>query len=586
MCSSLLIHIRKRSSAVLAVRQQSFLSRPRHYLHQQVERKRSTAIQPALRKARKDGSDEEIEEEELYRYTRYRWLFSEPEKLAVRYRKFNLQALLDAAVNSAGNGAKSCVKVLKCVEGQFNKAFLLTMDNQFEVFAKIPNPNAGPNFFTTASEVATRHFLREVLGLPIPRIYASSSDPSNAVGAEYIIEEKACGQPLGTLWDQWSIESRLDMVSQIVDLERKLTSISFPKHGCIYYKTDLDGKGLDTEDLTTELVTTDSLTTKLDPSIIKRFTLGPSTDARFWERERAKMCLDRGPWYDTLEYIKALGSNEIKHIKSYAKPRMNFHRSMKIPESPNDFLILLSRYMTLAPYLVPATSNGVLARTLSHPDLHLDNLFVDADTGKITNIIDWQSTSVCEMFLQRAVPPIFSHPNLCSFDQTTEGEPERHGTNKAEKELTDVLRHYEQLTKGCNPRRWAAWRQDYIPILTKPVSLVCSAWNQEDVFSFRHALLSVIVHWEKIAPEIPCPVQFTERELQLHQDEMELLEGLGTIMHQLQDENLVPLGGMVLSENYEQAQHINDQVREMFISLAENEEQRILCSKIWPYQDG
>jgi hypothetical protein len=33
------------------------------------------------------------------------------------------------------------------------------------------------------------------------------------------------------------------MVQQIVDLELKLMSISFLKHGSIYYKADLDSKG-------------------------------------------------------------------------------------------------------------------------------------------------------------------------------------------------------------------------------------------------------------------------------------------------------------------------------------------------------
>lgn len=35
----------------------------------------------------------------------------------------------------------------------------MTMDNGVEVLAKIPNPNAGPAFYTTASDVATRHFV-------------------------------------------------------------------------------------------------------------------------------------------------------------------------------------------------------------------------------------------------------------------------------------------------------------------------------------------------------------------------------------------------------------------------------------------
>jgi hypothetical protein len=51
-------------------------------------------------------------------------------------------------------------KLLKCIEGQYNKAFVLTMDNGSEIVAKLPNLNAGPAFYTTASEVATRQFVR------------------------------------------------------------------------------------------------------------------------------------------------------------------------------------------------------------------------------------------------------------------------------------------------------------------------------------------------------------------------------------------------------------------------------------------
>lgn len=32
------------------------------------------------------------------------------------------------------------------------------MDNVSEIFAKLPNPIAGPAFYTTTSEVATREF--------------------------------------------------------------------------------------------------------------------------------------------------------------------------------------------------------------------------------------------------------------------------------------------------------------------------------------------------------------------------------------------------------------------------------------------
>jgi hypothetical protein len=53
---------------------------------------------------------------------------------------------------SSGTGTK----IVKVPEGLHNKAFILTMDNGMEVVAKLPNPNAGPARYTTASEVATR----------------------------------------------------------------------------------------------------------------------------------------------------------------------------------------------------------------------------------------------------------------------------------------------------------------------------------------------------------------------------------------------------------------------------------------------
>lgn len=53
-----------------------------------------------------------------------------------------------------------CVEVQKLPEGKFNKVFLLTMDDGKEVIAKLPNPNSGPQYFTTASEVATMDYVR------------------------------------------------------------------------------------------------------------------------------------------------------------------------------------------------------------------------------------------------------------------------------------------------------------------------------------------------------------------------------------------------------------------------------------------
>lgn len=94
---------------------------------------------------------------DFYQYTSGRWLWNEEEQLRERYRRFNVLELQNAAVKAVGS--RSCTNIAKIGEGNFNKVFKLTMDNQSVVIARIPHPNAGPPTVTTASEVATMDFV-------------------------------------------------------------------------------------------------------------------------------------------------------------------------------------------------------------------------------------------------------------------------------------------------------------------------------------------------------------------------------------------------------------------------------------------
>lgn len=96
--------------------------------------------------------------EPFFRYTSGRWLWGEEEQLRERYRKFNVEELKRIAAESIG--AKTCVSMNKLAEGGYNKVFRLVMDNGSIAIARIPCPNAGPAFKTTASEVATMDFVR------------------------------------------------------------------------------------------------------------------------------------------------------------------------------------------------------------------------------------------------------------------------------------------------------------------------------------------------------------------------------------------------------------------------------------------
>ncbi|PYH80488.1 hypothetical protein BO82DRAFT_417498 [Aspergillus uvarum CBS 121591] len=235
------------------------------------------------------------------------------EQLAARYRKFRLPALIDAAIGVAGSYASSCTKVIKCIEGQYNKSLILSMDNGQEVVAQLHNPNAGPKFYTSASEVATRQFLRDHLAIPVPRIYLWTADETNAVGAEYILE-----QPLGLLWSKLPFSAR----SYIVDIERRLSSVTFPGHGCIYFQS-----GWNQTQNTPILFQYKPQTVEVGPDL-------PS----------ARLDLQRGPFKNMAEYARAIARNEIQWAQTHAQPRMNVRRSEEQPETADEYLGLLERY--------------------------------------------------------------------------------------------------------------------------------------------------------------------------------------------------------------------------------------------------
>ncbi|KAK2750684.1 hypothetical protein FQN57_002757 [Myotisia sp. PD_48] len=94
----------------------------------------------------------------MFNYTAARWLWNEDEQLARRRVHFDIEGLMQVAAQVLG--ATTCVEIVKLPEGNFNKTFLLTMDDGKQAIARLPNPNAGRPHFSTASEVATMDFVR------------------------------------------------------------------------------------------------------------------------------------------------------------------------------------------------------------------------------------------------------------------------------------------------------------------------------------------------------------------------------------------------------------------------------------------
>ena len=242
-----------------------------------------------------------------------------------------------------------------------------------------------------------------------------------------------------------------------------------------------------------------------------------------------------------------MGTNEIQYVKTHAHPRMNYHRSSTEPELPDEILTLLERYLQLSPAMVPPKSpDDKHSPTLWHPDLHLDNVFVDPESQQITRIIDWQSAAVMPFFYQCGIARMFQCPWTLAGDNTIPKLPANYDNLaldeqkklESDRKSEISLKYYKSLTHRDNPRHWAALQlqRQNLEVRTEPSRLVARVWENRDVFFLRRALLEIIAQWEDLCPGSgPCPVSFSEQELKLHEIEEDSMSDAAEIMRLFRD---------------------------------------------------
>ena len=81
------------------------------------------------------------ENEDLYHFTRGRFVSNEEFEMSQRCVPFTMDKLAEIAASTVDS--RCCVAIEKYPDGQYAKAFLMTMENGKQVVAKVPNLNAG-----------------------------------------------------------------------------------------------------------------------------------------------------------------------------------------------------------------------------------------------------------------------------------------------------------------------------------------------------------------------------------------------------------------------------------------------------------
>ncbi|KAM5540228.1 hypothetical protein V8D89_006047 [Ganoderma adspersum] len=523
---------------------------------------------------------------ELFEYSSGRWIFNDTLRHAERRRVFNVDGLCQLAAQSVHRSPDDVVDLAKFAEGGFNRTFLITMRDGFQMVARIPYPATIPKYFTVASEVATMELLRSS-GLPIPRVYAYSPAPDNAAETEYIFMEFVRGTELSDIWLDLEEQETISVLRQLVQLEAKMMSLAFPAGGSLYCAQDLEkvgqGPGIPLED--------------------ERFCVGPDTRLPLWYGRRSQLDVDRGPYESAEAALVKPAHKELAYLEQFGQPLLPFQRIRREgyqyqEQPPSDHVHNLGHYLLIAPSLVPR--NPALSQfRIRHPDLQPSNIIVsrspDSQAGsgwQVAGLFDWQHASVLPVFLLAGVPqrlqnygdPIsqsMTRPALpANFDALDEA------AQKRAKALYRRRLHYVRNTEDCNALHCAA--------LTDPVGvlrrrLFCHAgdpWEGETL-ALKAALIQATENWETLsgggAPA--CPVVFDPEDVRATEALEEVQRGADESMEACQ--NMVGFGpeGWVPAEHYEEAMRICKQVKEDTLARARSEEERAEIVAHWPLDD-
>ncbi|KJA22711.1 hypothetical protein HYPSUDRAFT_77307 [Hypholoma sublateritium FD-334 SS-4] len=276
--------------------------------------------------------------------------------MSLRRLNFDADALVAVAVKASGASEGNEIAVI--AEGSYNRVFRINFADGKDVIARCTQVHAK---IWLPSEVATMDFVRSRLGPRVPKVLAWDASSDNAVGCEYIIMEKCVGPTLHNRVD--ANPNSFRHIYDVAELMSNLASIPFSQYGSIYYKEDMKTNYLDDSGL-----------------------------VRAWN----DVFIEAGALICLLTVV---------HGRIYSP--ISAQNQVGARHTAEQHIALLQKWATIFPAVLPQSIYCM--PTLSHPDLHADNICVtDADPMSVTSIIDWQSASVLPLF-ESEMPKFLDH---------------------------------------------------------------------------------------------------------------------------------------------------------------------------------
>ncbi|KAH6881233.1 kinase-like domain-containing protein [Coprinopsis sp. MPI-PUGE-AT-0042] len=401
-------------------------------------------------------------ENELFNYTSGRWVYNEALRLKERRLVFDVDEFMQLTAKSVDRQLSDIIDFSKLSEGKFNRMFLITFKDSFQMVARVPYPMTVPKYYAVASEVVTMEYLR-LSGLPIPEIYGYSPGEDNAAGIPYILMECIKGRSFkdSTVND----EGVADVIRQVTQLEGKMTALSFPAGGSLYFAKDLEKVGL-----------------------------------------QGQLDVDRGPYANVEHALVAGAHKELAYLKRFGRPLLPFRRELRPPytfqpQQPSDHTQNLERYLSVTPTLIPK-DHDLHRFSITHPYPSIGNLILDRD-GQIVSIIDWQQTSVLPIFLLAQWQREYGEPNFKAMKPPSPRDTDQHYLQRL------MQCHYVKNSERFNELHHRAFSDPFHALRLQLFKESCVPWKG-DTLQLTGALFEAFALWDELTAVSACPTRHSQ----------------------------------------------------------------------------
>ena len=308
---------------------------------------------------------------------------------------------------------------------------------------------------------------------------------------------------------------------------------------------------------------------------------------------------------DVHSYVKAAVDCEVKWIQSYSNTS-DAQNQIGARHSAVQHITLLHKWLSLAPAVLPSREHYM--PTLSHPDLHAANIFVnDKNSISVTAVIDWQGAAIRPLF--ETVTPDFVNvdaKNLkCAklpggdlqqpvlpdnFDELSVAQK-----SEARVEIRQVVSNYQflKLVHRLRPGLYATLRLHQMENLRRAIYYSSHSWS-DGLPLLEQSLLSLTAGYGDYIPASinhpVCPVLFSDDDVKRHEKEFRdiihpeewldvhiraLMKTKGIVLHR---------DGCIDQEDFEEARKKADESF-VAISAAMDEERAEKFRRHWPMRE-